>query len=302
MRFKDSFHPYAAITILFWSMAFVFTRLALQYFTVYSLGLLRYLIASALLLTVAIATRMKMPALKDLPWFLLSGAAGFGVYMIVFNLGSRSVSASTGSVILATTPILTALLARLFYKEKLTPLQYGAIGLSFAGVAVLTVLRGGLTVGTGLWFMFASALLVSVYNLLQRRLTRTYTALQSTSVSIFLGTLMLCVFLPQAGRELAGAPAIQYLYIGILGVFSSAVAYLAWGKALSLAHNTSSVSNYMFITPFLTTLLGLWLAGEPVETSTVIGGVLILAGLGLFRFGGRLLVALPLHRTNQSHV
>ena len=302
MRFKDSFHPYAAITILFWSMAFVFTRLALQYFTVYSLGLLRYLIASALLLTVALVTRMKWPALKDLPWFLLSGAAGFGVYMIVFNLGSQSVSASTGSVILATTPILTALLARLFYQEKLTPLQYTAIGLSFAGVVVLTVLRGGLTVGTGILFMFASALLVSVYNLLQRRLTRTYTALQSTSVSIFLGTLMLCVFLPRAGRELAAAPAVEYLYLLILGIFSSAVAYLCWGKALSLAHNTSSVSNYMFITPFLTTLLGLWLAGEPVEMSTVIGGVLILAGLGLFRFGDRWLLSRATQQAQRSHV
>ena len=302
MRFKDSFHPYAAITILFWSMAFVFTRLALQYFTVYSLGLLRYLIASALLLTVALVTRMKMPALKDLPWFLLSGAAGFGLYMIVFNLGSQSVTASTGSVILATTPILTALLARLFYREKLTPLQYAAIGISFVGVVVLTVLRGGLSVGTGIVYMFISALLVSLYNLLQRRLTRTYTALQSTSVSIFLGTLMLCVFLPRAGRELAGAPAIEYLYLLILGVFSSAVAYLCWGKALSLAQNTSSVSNYMFITPFLTTLLGLWLAGEPVEMSTVLGGLLILAGLGLFRFGDRWYASRISQRAHRSHV
>ena len=292
MRFKDSFHPYAAITILFWSMAFVFTRLALQYFTVYSLGLLRYLIASALLLAVAAVTRMKWPALKDLPWFLLSGAAGFGVYMIVFNIGSQSVSASTGSVILATTPILTALLARLFYRERLTPLQYAAIGLSFVGVVVLTVLRGGLTMGTGIVFMFVSALLVSIYNLLQRRLTRTYTALQSTSVSIFLGTLMLCVFLPGAARELQSAPPIQYVYILILGVFSSAVAYCAWAKALSMAQDTSSVTNYMFITPFLTALLGLWIAKEPVELSTVIGGSLIIAGLLLFRFGDRLF-----HRT-----
>ena len=208
--------------------------------------------------------------------------------MVVFNLGSQSVSSSTGSVILATTPILTALLARVIYREKLTGLQYGAIGVSFAGVVVLTVLRGGFTLSAGLCYMFASALLVAVYNLIQRRLTRTYSALQSTAFSIFVGTLMLCVFLPQAARELPGAPAVQYGYILILGVLSSAVAYCAWAKALSLAQNTSSVSNYMFITPFVTTLLGLWIAGEPVELSTVAGGVLIIGGLLLFRFGDRL--------------
>ncbi|MCE5343406.1 MAG: DMT family transporter [Eubacteriales bacterium] len=287
MKWPRSYHPYAAVTILFWSMAFVFTRLTLQYFSAYSLGVLRYLVASAVLLVVALVTRMRPPALRDVPWFLLSGAAGFGLYMVVFNLGSRSVSASTGSVIIATTPILTALLARVAYREKLKAVQYAAIGVSFAGVVVLTVLRGGFTVGSGLLYMFASALLVSIYNLLQRRLTRTYSALQATSISIFMGTLMLCVFLPGATKELAAAPPVQILYVLILGVFSSAVAYYAWSKALLLAQNTSSVSNYMFITPFLTTLMGLWFAGEPVEFPTVLGGALIIAGLLLFRFGVR---------------
>ena len=45
----------------------------------------------------------------------------------------------------------------------------------------------------------------------------------------------------------------------------------------------------MFVTPFLTTLLGLWIAGEPLELSTAVGGVLIIGGLLLFRFGPRLL-------------
>jgi drug/metabolite transporter (DMT)-like permease len=291
MRYKNSYHLYAAITILFWSMAFVFTRLALRYFSVYSLGLLRYAAASLALIPVAVFTRMKPPALRDWPWFLLTGVMGFALYMVVFNYASQSVSASTGSVILATAPILTALLARVFFHEKLTALQYGAIGLSFVGVAVLTVLHGGMTVNLGVAFMFLAALMFSIYNLLQRRLTRTYSALQSTVWSIFIGTLMLCVFLPEAAGEIAAAPAIQYLYLAILGVFSSAVAYCTWSKALSLAHNTSSVSNYMFITPFLTTLLGLWIAGEAVEASTVIGGVLVIAGLAVFRLGDKGLAA-----------
>jgi drug/metabolite transporter (DMT)-like permease len=289
VKITRSYHFYAAVTILFWSMAFVFTRLGLRYFSAFSLGLLRYLVASALLIAVALVTHMRPPARKDIPWFLLSGTAGFGLYMVIFNLGSRSVSASTGSVLLATTPILTALLARAFYREKLKAVQYAAIGVSFAGVIVLTVLHGGFTGGSGIWLMLASALLVSIYNILQRRLTRTYTALQSTAISIFIGTLMLCVFLPGAVTEVSAAPPIQLVYVLILGIFSSAVAYCSWSKALSLATNTSSVSNYMFITPFLTTLLGLWLAGEPVELSTVIGGSLIISGLLLFRFGIRFL-------------
>ena len=36
MKFKNSFHPYAMVTILFWSLAYVLTRLTLQYFSAFS--------------------------------------------------------------------------------------------------------------------------------------------------------------------------------------------------------------------------------------------------------------------------
>lgn len=82
------------------------------------------------------------------------------------------------------------------------------------------------------------------------------------------------------------------MYILSLGVLSSALAYCAWAKAFSLAKNTSSVSNYMFLTPFITTLLGLLLAGEGVEAPTVIGGLIIISGLLLFNFGDKLMARL----------
>lgn len=289
MRFRDSFHPYAMTTIFFWSLAYVFTRLALGHFSPFPLGFLRYFAASCALLTVVLATHMKLPARKDAVWFLLAGATGFFFYMLTFNTGSRTVTASTSSVVIATTPIITALLARLFYREKLTAVQYAAIAVSFLGVVVLTALRGGFSVSLGVLYLLAAAVSLSFYNLIQRRLTKTYPALQSAAFSIFCGTAMLAVFLPGSVTELKTAPPAQVGYILILGILSSAAAYCAWAKAFSKAKSTSSVSNYMFATPFLTTLLALAIAGEPVERPTVLGGLIIIAGLLLFHFGEGLL-------------
>lgn len=289
MRFRDSFHPYAMTTIFFWSLAYVFTRLALQYFSPFPLGFLRYFAASCALLAVVLAAHMKPPAKGDAVWFLLAGATGFFLYMLTFNTGSRTVTASTSSVVIATTPIITALLARFIYREKLSAVQYAAIGVSFLGVVILTVLRGGFSVDPGVVYLLAAAILLSVYNLIQRRLTRTYPALQSAAFSIFCGTAMLAVFLPDSVAELKSAPAAQIAYVLVLGVFSSAAAYCAWAKAFSKAKNTSSVTNYMFATPFLTALLALAIAGEPLERPTVIGGFVIIAGLLLFNFGDGLL-------------
>ncbi len=288
MRFKEKYHLYALITITCWSLAYVLTRLALTYFSVYSLGFLRYLIASLILLGVAVVVKMKMPAKCDWPMFLLSGALGFFLYMIFFNQGQQMVSAATGSIIIATAPVFTALLARILYREKLTWRQWLAIGLEFCGVAFLTLIDGALSINIGVLWLFLAALVLSFYNLLQRKLTKSYAPLETATYSIWGGTILLAVFLPGSIHQAINAPPLQWVYVLILGGFSSAIAYVAWTKALSLAQKTSQVSNYMFLTPFLTSILGFLIAGEIPEQATVIGGIIILAGVFLFNYGERL--------------
>ena len=58
--------------------------------------------------------------------------------------------------------------------------------------------------------------------------------------------------------------------------------------AFARAKQTSQVSNYMFVTPFLASLFGFLLAGEVPDRATLVGGSLILAGMAMFNFGGRL--------------
>lgn len=57
---------------------------------------------------------------------------------------------------------------------------------------------------------------------------------------------MLVIFLPSSVQEAMTAPSSQIFYLFILSVFSSAVAYVSWSKAILLAEETASVSNYMF--------------------------------------------------------
>lgn len=289
---KNSAHPYAALTVFLWSLAYPLTRLALAHFSTFSLGFLRYLIASVLLAVFAVVTKMKPPRKADLPWFLASGAIGFFLYMVAFNQGQSMVTASTASVIVATAPVLTTLMARVFYGERPRPIQWCATVIEFIGVAVLMLLDGVFSVNSGLLWLSAAALALSGYNLLQRKLTQNYTALQASTYSIFLGTLMLAVFAPGSGHQMATAPAGPMACIPILGVGSSAVAYVAWAKAFSLAAKTSQVSNYMFLTPFLASIEGFLIAGEIPNQATVLGGTIILTGALLFNFGERLIPAL----------
>lgn len=288
MKFKNSFHPYALVTIIFWSLAYVFTRLTLQYFSAFSLGFLRYFIASAALIFIAVFAKLKLPRRKDIPWFLAAGGTGFFLYMIAFNQGQAQVTSATASVVIATVPLITALFARFVYRERLMPFQWIAVFVEFSGVVVLTLMNGAFSLNSGLFWLLLAALSLSVYNLLQRKLTQKYTALQTSAYSILLGTCLLGVFAPTAIGEISRAPAIQYVYLAVLGIFSSAVAYVSWAKAFSKAKNTSQVSNYMFVTPFFASLFGFLFAGEIPDSATLVGGGIILVGVMIFNFGGKL--------------
>ncbi|WP_207706693.1 hypothetical protein [Acetobacterium tundrae] len=74
--------------------------------------------------------------------------------------------------------------------------QWLAIGLEFCGVAFLTLINGVVSVNIGVFWLFLAALVLSFYNLLQRKLTKSYAPLQTAAYSIWGGTILLAVFLP----------------------------------------------------------------------------------------------------------
>lgn len=279
---KKNYHFYAIITIIFWAMAFVFTRLALQYFDVYTLSFLRYLSASLTLLVVICFMKINKPKKEDFITYLLSGCVGFFIYVILFTKGTGMVTSATGSIVIAMVPVFTAFLASFFYKEKLKTYQWFAIGIEFVGILVLTLMNGTFSINEGVIWLLVAALCLATYNLLQRKLTKKYSAIEASTYSIFVGTLFLCIFLPSSIEPTIHAPIEHIIYVLILGVFSSALAYIAWAKAISMAEKTTYVSNYMFVTPFLTTILGFVMMDEIPDKATILGGIIILIGLFIF--------------------
>ncbi|MGM0166268.1 hypothetical protein IGI39_001227 [Enterococcus sp. AZ135] len=282
MKKNFSFHVYAIVTIICWSLAFVLSRLVMRELTSESLGFLRYLVASIVLLGLTPFLKLRKVESKDLGLIILTGSTGFFLYMIAFNKGVKEVNAATSSVIIATVPMITALFSRVIYKEKITIKQWFATGVSFIGVLIITILSKGFTISNGLNWLFIASLLLASYNLLQKKLVQRYSAIQSTMMSIFAGTVMLAIFLPRTINEVRGISFSSVILVLIMGIFSSAIAYVSWTKAFEVAENIASVSNYMYVTPLLTTVLGLVIAKEFPDGSTLIGGLIILAGLLLF--------------------
>lgn len=288
-RLRDSYHLPAFLAIVFWAISYPLTRLCLEHFSPTNLAFVRFFFASITLLCLAAPKGFRLPARRDWPMFIGSGASGFFIYMILFCTGCLTVTSATSAIVIAVSPVATAFLARIIFGEGLAWVKWVAIGIEFVGILLLTLMDGALSINLGVLYLAGAAIMLSTFNLLQRRLTRTYSALDTTLYSVLAGTLMLAIFLPGSIGEVRTASWRQLSYVILMGIVPSAFAFMLWSKALSLAEKTSAVSNYMFATPFFAAILGFIIAGEVPDFATIVGGGVIMLGLGLFTFGEQLL-------------
>lgn len=279
-----SWHYYALGTIGLWASAYVFTKVVLGSFSPVPLGFLRCAIASAALLTVLALKKELWPPRRAWPEFILSGAVGFAVYLILFNRGAGFLTATTSCIIISISPILTAFMGAALFRERLPGPAWAAMFLEFSGILILTLWNGWLSINQGVVWMLGAALAISAYNVIQKAYARRYSPLRITAYSFTTATVMLAFSLPQAGRELLAAPMSQVGLVVFLGLGPSAAAYLMWAKALSLADRAGAAANYMFLTPGLSFLLGYLVIGELPDLGTVVGGAVTLSGLVLFNF------------------
>lgn len=283
---------YAFATVVLWSTAYVYTKVALAFFTPGPLGLVRCAVASLAFVGILLARGRArggffVPSARHLPLFAAAGLSGFTLYLLAFNEGSITLNPTTNCIVISTAPILTAALARLFFSERLPVLRWLALALAFGGVVVMNGGGQGFMLAPGMGWVLVAAVLISLYNITQRTLSRHYGSMEIAAWSFFAGTLFLLYCLPQTVAQVQAAPASALWLALFLGIFPSAAAYLLWTRALALAPRTSLVTNYMFLTPFLSMLLDFMVTGGLPEASTFAGGAIIMGALALFSLAGR---------------
>ena len=274
------------LTVFFWAMAFPSSKIAISHFHINSVAVLRGGIASIFLCLLGIYQKIPMPKKQDIPKFFISGLFGFFLYLVFFNTGLQSLTSATSSIIIATAPIMTSVASTFLYQEKIKWLGWVATAIEFMGIIVLSLWNGTLSLNFGILWTLCAAGVFCIYNLYQRKLVALgYNSYEIVTYSMVCGTILFLFFLPKGIAELTTATSIQIMVLLLLGIFSSGIAYVLWGKALSIAEKTSEVTNFMFVTPLLSTILGFLFLKEVPSMGTLIGGSMILIGLVLFQFG-----------------
>ena len=288
MSNKIKSYLFAVAAIIFFASSFPFSRFGLKHFSPEALGFLRCALASIALLIIGKFNKLRAPfKLKHIGLFFLSGALGFALYLIFFNIGLRSITAATGSIIIATTPIMTASAASIIYGEKISKAGSISILTAFCGVLVIILWEGILSVDIGILWTMLAAVSFCGYNILSRKLAKMgYTSIEIVTYSVICAAIILSPFCIEGYKELISA---DFKYIGsllYLGIFTSALGYFFFNKGIEIAEKTSDVTNFIFVNPLIASLLSYLALGETLNAGTAIGGAIIIASIIVFALKG----------------
>lgn len=268
------------LTILPWASAFAGIRAGLQDYSPAHLTLLRFLVASAVMVGYALLVRMPLPERRDWPSLFMLGFLGITIYHTALNFGQVTVKAGPAALLIAVGPVFVALMSYFFFGERLSPWGWLGIAVAFSGVVLIAVGNhpGSFQLEPGALLIVLSAFVTSVYFVFQRNLVKKYNPLNFTAYSIWAGTLPLLAFWPGLVSEMQAASAPATWSVVYLGVLPGGLSYLTWNYALSRAP-ASKVTSFLYVSPVLATLIAyIWLREVP-GVLALVGGGIALAGV-----------------------
>lgn len=276
-----------ASVILCWAYSPIGVHLGLHSYSPGQLALLRFLIASLFMAGVALVLGIGRPRWRDVPWLLLLGFFGVFLHHTALNYGQQWVTAAASSVLAQSAPLFSVLIAFLVLKERVSVWRWVCVSLGLVGVGV--VICGDRGIGEidprGVLILLA-ALSWSVYFALQKHYAHRYSPLTMACYMVWAGTLMLCVNLPGLPAAVLRAPLTENLAVLVLGIFPSALAYLAWGYVLKHVE-VSRASVAMYLIPPVAMLMAATLLGEQLTPWVVLGALIVLASVGAISLEGR---------------
>ena len=276
----------AAFSALSAGSAIVATRFVISDTDPATMAVLRFGIGALCLAPFLIAGFIRNPIAKaDWPKIVLLGILFFGLFANLFNASLQLTTAAHGAVGLATSPILTLVLAWMFGRETMTKPKMICVFLALAGVIIavsdsLVESAAGQDLLLGDLLMLLAALTVSVYSIFAKPYIMKYGGLYFTSVVMAVGVLSIII-----GAELAGEPIhmpsfspIDWWIMVFLGVVGAALQFAAYIWALGWI-SPSTVGIALTLAPISAFIFAWPVLGEAISIQAIIGLILVVGAI-----------------------
>jgi drug/metabolite transporter (DMT)-like permease len=291
---KNVARTYTAIilSMIFWSFSFIWFKVANQTFRPITIVFIR-LVLSTILLSLFLSLTKSFVKIRKEDRKLFAMLAIFEpfIYFLGESFGLTYISATVGSVIISTIPVVATIGAMVFFKERLKAINYAGIIISFIGVLIFIINRNGTLSFNirGLLLLMVAVLSASGYNLTLSRLVGRYSPVFIVNVQNIIGALLFLplFFIFDFHHLLITTFSLKhFIPIIELSVFASCGAFILF--AYSVRNMGITKANvFSNCIPVFTALFSFILMGEKLTFQNIVGMAIVITGLFLSQMNGR---------------
>jgi len=277
---------FAGGAVLLWSTVASAFKLSLRHLEPLQLVFFASVI-SAVVLFVILAVQNKILLLlrypkKQLPICLLLGLLNPCLYYYALFEAYDRLPAQDALSINYSWPIMLVVLSIFILKQRVRILELIAISIAYFGVVIIATHGNLFTLEfadpLGVGFALASTLVWATFWIINVKQESDLTITLFLSFVFALPALCIITYTvyPVFDVSLKGLAGATYV-----GLFEMGVTFVLWSSALRLSTTTAKVSSLAFATPFLSLLIIQVVVGEQIKTATLLGLILIVAGITL---------------------
>lgn len=271
-----------------WGASFLFMRIAAPEFGALVLAEIRVSIAALFLLAVLLwqggvreMTRVILP-------LLVVGFFGSALPFVLFAYSTLTITAGTAAVINATAPLFAGLVAYVWLRDKLLPVQSIGLAVGFGGVLLLLWDRIALNVDGAAWAMGACLIASLSYGIAVNYTKKTLSGVApivSAAGSQLAAAILLLPLAIRYWPEEAVSTRSWYS-AAALGVLCTGVAYILYFRLIANVGPARAIT-VTYLVPVFGMFWGFVFLGETVSIGMLAACAVIFAGIAMATGGFR---------------
>jgi drug/metabolite transporter (DMT)-like permease len=276
-----------ALMLSFWSLNYVFGKIALREFPSLLLVGLRSAMAGAFILPIYFwrnRTGWRQWKQGEFGWLLVLGFFGLVLNQLFFVVGLARTSVAHASLGVALAPIIVLLYAAMLGQEHITSRKALGLLIATAGAIILQITRGSGSTATALgdFYILLYGCSFAFFAVQGKDVTKRHGSLTVNTIAYVSGGLALAPITLWTGArfDFSRISAAAWWSLVFMAIFPAVLSTLIFYYALTYIP-ASRVSAVLYLQPLVATLLAIPTLGEPVTWALAFGGILVLSGVYL---------------------
>jgi drug/metabolite transporter (DMT)-like permease len=223
---------------------------------------------------------------RDWLWLIGLGVVGHFLYQYFFIGGLARTSVANSTLMLASTPVVIALVNAVLGHERIGPLHWVGAALSMAGIYI--VVGPGARLGgehlTGDLMMVGAVCCWATYTIAAWRLMERHSPVGVTGISMIVGSVLYVLLV--AGRvrstDWSAVSVGTWFALAYSALFALCIAYTIWYAAVREI-GSARTSAYSNLVPLVAMATAMAFLGEPIAIRKLAGAAAVLIGVALTR-------------------